>query len=234
MKHLLSIALVAMALSLNAQTTEAPEDFVNKGNAAVQLKDYKGAFENYQKAFTLYEKQGKAKDIAPETIYNAGYCAHKANLHDDAITYLKKAIELNVKEARPYQNLAETYKAKKDNEMYEKTLEEGLAKYPNDKALNKLMANLYVQKANVFYKKGNEIKKTANDSGLSQTDADAYNAELDKSKAEFEQALPLVEKAYKYDSKNKNALKILQNVYTALDRPEDAEKIKAELDALQK
>lgn len=234
MKHLLSIALVAMALSLNAQTTEAPEDFVNKGNAAVQLKDYKGAFENYQKAFTLYEKQGKAKEIAPETIYNAGYCAHKANLHDDAITYLKKAIELNVKEARPYQNLAETYKAKKDNEMYEKTLEEGLAKYPNDKALNKLMANLYVQKANVFYKKGNEIKKAANDSGLSQTDADAYNAELDKSKAEFEQALPLVEKAYKYDSKNKNALKILQNVYTALDRPEDAEKIKAELDALQK
>ena len=142
MKHLLSIALVAMALSLNAQTTEAPEDFVNKGNAAVQLKDYKGAFENYQKAFTLYEKQGKAKDIAPETIYNAGYCAHKANLHDEAITYLKKAIELNVKEARPYQNLAETYKAKKDNEMYEKTLEEGLAKYPNDKALNKLISAL--------------------------------------------------------------------------------------------
>ncbi len=233
MKRLLTLALIALAFNLNAQT-EAPEDLINKGNAAVQIKDYKGAFENYQKAFTLYEKQGKAKEIAPETIYNAGYCAHKANLHDEAITYLKKAIELNVKEAKPYQNLAETYKAKKDNDMYEKTLEEGLAKYPNDKALNKLMANLYVQKANVFYKKGNEIKKAANDSGLSQTDADAYNAELDKSKAEFEQALPLVEKAYKYDSKNKNALKIMQNVYTALDRPEDAEKIKAELDALQK
>jgi tetratricopeptide (TPR) repeat protein len=233
MKHLLSIALVAMALSLNAQTTEAPEDFVNKGNAAVQLKDYKGAFENYQKAFDLYEKQGKAKEIAPETIYNAGYCAHKANLHDDAITYLKKAIELKVKDAKPYQNLAETYKAKKDNEMYEKTLEEGLAKYPNDKALNKMMANLYVQKGNAFYKKGNDIKKAANESGISQTDADAYNAELEKSKAEFEQALPLVEKAYQYDSKNKNALKILSNIYTALDRPEDAEKIKAELDALK-
>ena len=233
MKRLLSIALVAMALSLNAQTTEAPEDFVNKGNAAVQLKDYKGAFENYQKAFDLYEKQGKAKEIAPETIYNAGYCAHKANLHDDAITYLKKAIELKVKDAKPYQNLAETYKAKKDNEMYEKTLEEGLAKYPNDKALNKMMANLYVQKGNAFYKKGNDIKKAANESGISQTDADAYNAELEKSKAEFEQALPLVEKAYQYDSKNKNSLKILSNIYTALDRPEDAEKIKAELDALK-
>ena len=108
-----------------------------------------------------------------------------------------------------------------------------MAKYPDDKALNKMMANLYVQKGNVFYKKGNDIKKAANDSGMSQTDADAYNAELEKSKAEFEQALPLVEKAYKYDSKNKNALKILQNIYTALDRPEDAEKIKAELDALK-
>ena len=234
MKHLLSIALVAMALSLNAQTTEAPEDFVNKGNAAVQLKDYKGAFENYQKAFDLYEKQGKAKEIAPETIYNAGYCAHKANLHDDAITYLKKAIELNVKEARPYQNLAETYKAKKDNEMYEKTLEEGLAKYPDDKALNKLMSNLYVQKGNVFYKEGTKIKADANKSGLSQSDPDAYNAELEKSKAEFEKALPLIEKAYKYDSKNKNALKMLSNIYTALEREDDAAKIKAELDAIQK
>lgn len=234
MKHLLSIALVAMALSLNAQTTEAPEDFVNKGNAAVQLKDYKGAFENYQKAFDLYEKQGKAKEIAPETIYNAGYCAHKANLHDEAITYLKKAIELNVKEARPYQNLAETYKAKKDNEMYEKTLEEGLAKYPDDKALNKLMSNLYVQKGNAFYKEGTKIKADANKSGLSQSAPDAYNAELEKSKAEFEKALPLIEKAYKYDSKNKNALKMLSNIYTALEREDDAAKIKAELDAIQK
>ena len=93
MKHLLSIALIALAFNLNAQQTEAPEDLINKGNSAVQLKDYKGAFENYQKAFDLYEKQGKAKEIAPETIYNAGYCAHKANLHDEAITYLKKAIE---------------------------------------------------------------------------------------------------------------------------------------------
>ena len=231
MKRLFTIALVALAFNLNAQ--EAPEDLINKGNSAVQIKDYKGAFESYQKAFTLYEKQGKAKDIAPETIYNAGYCAHKANLNDEAITYLRKAIELNVKEAKPYQNLADVYKAKKDNDMYEKTLEEGLAKYPNDKALNKMMANLYVQKGNAFYKKGNDIKKAANDSGMSQTDADAYNAELEKSKAEFEQALPLVEKAYKYDSKNKNALKILSNIYTALDRPEDAEKIKAELDALK-
>ena len=92
MKRLLTIALVALAFNLNAQ--EAPEDLVNKGNAAVQLKDYKGAFENYQKAFDLYEKQGKAKEIAPETIYNAGYCAHKANLNDEAITYLKRPSSL--------------------------------------------------------------------------------------------------------------------------------------------
>ena len=225
--------MVAMALSLNAQT-EAPEDLINKGNSAVQIKDYKGAFENYQKAFDLYEKQGKAKDIAPETIYNAGYCAHKANLNDEAITYLKKAIELNVKEAKPYQNLADVYKAKKDNDMYEKTIEEGLSKYPDDKALNKMMANVYVQKGNVFYKEGSKIKADANKSGLSQSAPDAYNAELDKSKAEFEKALPLIEKAYKYDSKNKNALKILQNIYTALEREDDAAKIKAELDAIQK
>ena len=69
---------------------------------------------------------------------------------------------------------------------------------------------------------------------MSQSDPDAYNAELEKSKAEFEKALPLIEKAYKYDSKNKNALKMLSNIYTALEREDDAAKIKAELDAIQK
>ena len=232
MKRLFTIALVALAFNLNAQT-EAPEDLVNKANSAVQLKDFKGAYENYAKAFDLYKAQGKTKDIAPETIYNAGYCAQKANLNDEAIPLLKQAIELNVKEGKPYEKLALAYKGKKDNDMYEKTIEEGLAKYPDDAALKKMMGNLYVSKGNVFYKEGNNIKKAANDSGISQTDADAYNAELDKAKAEFEKALPLIEKAYKYDNKNKNALKILQNLYTALDRNEDAEKIKAELDSLK-
>lgn len=232
MKHLFTIAMVALAFNLNAQT-EAPEDLVNQGNSAVQLKDFKGAYEHYSKAFELYKAQGKSKEIAPETIYNAGYCAQKANLNDEAIPLLKQAIELGVKEGKPYEKLALVYKAKKDNDMYEKTIEEGLAKYPDDATLKKMMANLYVSKGNSFYKEGNNIKKAANESGTSQSDPDAYNAELDKAKAEFEKALPLIEKAYQYDNKNKNALKILQNLYTALDRSEDAEKIKAELDALK-
>ena len=40
MKRLLTLALIALAFNLNAQT-EAPEDLINKGNAAVQIKDYK-------------------------------------------------------------------------------------------------------------------------------------------------------------------------------------------------
>lgn len=233
MKHLLTIALMAMAFSLNAQEV-APEDLINQGNSAVQLKDFKGAYALYTQAFDLYEKKGRANEIKPEIVYNAGYCAQKAGLNDEAIPYLQKAIEAGVYEAKPYMYLANAYKAKKDNETYEKTLEEGLAKYPDDASLKKLMANVYVQKSNAFYKEGNNIKKAANESGLNASDTVAFYAEYAKADAEFAKALPLAEKAYQLDSKNKNALKILMNIYTAMEKLEDADRIKAELDALQK
>lgn len=232
MKHLLTIVIAALALNLNAQEV-APEDLINQANSAVQLKDFKGAYELYTKAFSAYEAKGRSKDIALDNYYNAGYCAQKANMNDEAIPYLEKSIELNIKEGKPYQYLANAYKAKKDNDMYEKTLENGLAKYPDDIALKKMMANLYVSKGNTFYKEGNSIKKAANESGLNASDTVAFRAEYAKADAEFEKALPLIEKAYQYDSKNKNALKILVNLYTALDRNEDADRIKAELEALK-
>lgn len=233
MKHLLTIALMAFAFSLNAQEV-APEDLINQGNSAVQLKDFKGAYELYTQAFALYEKKGRANEIKPEIVYNAGYCAQKAGLNDEAIPHLQKAIEAGVYEAKPFQYLANAYKAKKDNDMYEKTLEEGLAKYPEDATLKKLMANVYVQKSNTFYKEGNSIKKAANESGLNASDTVAFFAEYAKADAEFAKALPLAEKAYQLDNKNKNALKILMNIYTAMEKQEDADRIKAELDALQK
>lgn len=233
MKHLLTIVIAALALNLSAQEV-APEDLVNNANNAVSLKDFKGAYELYTQAFSLYENKGRANEIKPEFIYNAGYCAQKAGLNDEAIPHLQKAIAAGVYEAKPYIYLANAYKAKKDNDNYEKTLEEGLAKYANDATLKKLMANVYVSKGNEFYKEGNNIKKAANESGLNASDTVAFYAEYAKADAEFAKALPLIEKAYQYDSKNKNALKILFNLYTGLDRKEDADRIKAELDALQK
>lgn len=233
MKNLLTIALLAMFFSLNAQDV-APEDLINQANSAVQLKDFKGAYTLYTQAFDLYEKKGRANEIKPEIVYNAGYCAQKAGLNDEAIPFLQKSIEAGVYEAKPFQYLANAYKAKKDNDMYEKTIEDGLAKYPEDATLKKLMSNVYVTKGNAFYKEGNNIKKAANDSGLNATDTVAFYAEYAKADAEFAKALPLIEKAYQLDNKNKNALKILVNLYTAMEKQEDADRIKAELDALQK
>ncbi len=233
MKHLLTIVIAALALNLSAQEV-APEDLINQANSAVQLKDFKGAYDLYTQVFSLYESKGRANEIKPEIVYNAGYCAQKAGMNDEAIPHLLKAIEAGVYDAKPYQYLANAYKAKKDSENYEKALEDGLAKYPDDAALKKMMANEYVLKGNKFYKEGNNIKKAANESGLNASDTVAFRAEYAKADAEFEKALPLIEKAYQYDNKNKNALKILVNLYTALDRQEDADRIKAELDALQK
>jgi len=234
MKHLLTIGLTLLAFNLSAQDV-APEDLINQGNASYQAKDYKAAFEAYSKALPLYEAKGAPdKNVYYSTFYNAAASAQKANMDDEAIPYYEKAIEYGYKEAVPYRKLADIYNGKKDLTKMESVLKEGLEKYPDNSSLKKALSICLTKQASAFYKKGAKIKSDANASGLSQTDADAYNAEIEKSDAEFKKALPIIEKAYQYDSKNKNALKILSNIYTALEREDDAAKIKAELDALQK
>ena len=232
MKKVLLALLIGFTLNSFAQeaTEKTGIDYNNEGNEFVRNKDYKSAYSSYLKAIELFNADESTID--DNLTYNTGYCAFKSKKYDEAIPYFEKSLTDGYKAAKPYIYLTQVYMKKKDLENMEKYVLAGLEKYETDKSLNKLAGVCYQKQGLVFYKEGNKIKKAANESGLNETDADKFNAEYAKADEKFKEALPLMEKAYTYDSKSKNTLKVLQNVYTSLKMTEKADDAKVKLESL--
>jgi tetratricopeptide (TPR) repeat protein len=220
---LMVISFIGIAQEKDAITLK------NEGNEAYKNKDFSTAYTAYSAALTLLEKDG----IVDTTyIYNAGYCAFKADKLEQAIPYLEKTIELNYKEEKPYVSLGQVYMKQDNLPKMEQVLNQGLTKYPEDKTLKKLMSHCYLKQGLEFYKIGNDIKSKANSSGLNTSDPEAFKAEYTKADEEFKKALPLMEKSVSFDEKNDKALKALQNIYVNLEMAEKADEIKVKLESL--
>jgi tetratricopeptide (TPR) repeat protein len=224
------IYIVLMVLSVQgfSQVKDA-NTLIKQGNQAYANKDFLGAYQAYDSALVMLSKEGK---VDTTNIYNAGYCALKANKFNEAIPYLEKSIELNYKAEKPYVSLGQVYMKLNDLVKMEKVLSEGLIKYPTNGDLSKLMSNCYLKQGLEFYKIGNDIKSKANNSGLNKTDTVAFRAEYAKADDQFRKALPYMESAVKYDEKNDKALKALQNIYVNLEMTAQAEDIKKKLETL--
>ena len=227
MKKLLLLLLVGLTLNTFAQ--KDANAFKADGNAAYKAKDYAKAFTAYAEALKLNDKNGIVDDAL---IYNTGYCAFKAKKYKEAVPYFQKSIKLGYKESKPYQMVAVIQYKQNDIDNMIETCETGLTKYPNDTKLKGYASKAYLKKGLIFYNKGNKIKKAANESGLNESNPEQFKAEYDKADAEFKKSLPFMEKSYKFDNKNKNTLKVLQNIYTNLEETDKAAEFKAKLDNL--
>ncbi|MCK9209000.1 MAG: hypothetical protein M0P66_17950 [Salinivirgaceae bacterium] len=225
MKQLFLALFLSLTLGVFAQEKDA-NTFRNEGNEAYKNKDFSGAYQAYASALTLLEKEGV---VDTAYIYNAGYCAFKAEKLTEAIPYLEKSIELNYKEEKPYVSLAQVFMKQDDLSKMEQTLTSGLTKYPDDKTLRKLMSHCLLKQGLGFYNIGNDIKSKANNSGLNTTDPEAFKAEYAKADEEFKKAMPLMEKAYEYDNTNDKVMKALQNIYSNLEMTDKAEEMKAKI-----
>jgi len=224
------IFIVLMVLSLQgfSQVKDA-NTLIKQGNQAYAAKDFLGAYQAYDSALMILSKEGK---VDTTNIYNAGYCALKANKFNEAIPYLQKSIELNYKAEKPYISLGQVYMKLNDLTNMEKVLSEGLSRYPANSDLSKLMSNCALKQGLEYYKIGNDIKSKANNSGLNKTDTVAFRSEYAKADSEFRKALPYMENAVKYDEKNDKALKALQNIYVNLEMTAEADEIKKKLETL--
>lgn len=223
MKQLFVALFLFTSIIANSQEKDA-NALKNEGNEAYKNKDFLGAYNAYAGALTMLEKEGK---VDTAYIYNAGYCAFKAEKLAEAIPFLEKSIALNYKEEKPYVSLAQVYMKQDDLAKMEQTLTSGLAKFAEDKTLKKLMSHCMLKQGLEFYNAGNDIKSKANNSGLNTTDPEAFKAEYAKADEEFKKALPFMEKAYQYDTTNDKALKALQNIYTNLEMTDKADALKA-------
>jgi pilus assembly protein Flp/PilA len=227
MKRVLLILLVGLTFSSFAQ--KDANTLKQEGNEAYKSKDYAKAFTAYAEALKLNDKEGVVDEAL---IYNTGYCAYKAKKYKEAIPYFQKSIELGYKESKPYQMVAVIQYKLGDVDGMIKTCTEGLQKYPNEAKLKDYASKAYLKKGLAFYSKGSKIKKAANESGLNESDPEKFKAEYAKADDEFKKALPLMEKSYEYNSKNKKTIKALQNIYTNLEMSDKAAKMKAELEKL--
>ncbi len=229
---LLFFALLACTGGVMAQEA-AEKTAVDYNNAAVEAyrnKNYKAAYESFEKAIELFTAQGE--EVSGDLYYNTGYCAFKSKKYDESLPLFEKAIEADYKTDKAYIYVSQVYMKKNDLAKMEEVTLKSLATYPEDKTLNKLAAICYQKQGLVFYNKGNKIKKAANDSGMNETDPDAFLLEYEKANTEFEKALPLFEKSYQYNAKSESTLKALKNTYTSLKMEDKAAKIAGELEAM--
>ncbi len=110
------------------------------GNLNEQICD--SSLENFKYATEIaefYNSKNLGGSIPTDTsmTFYTGYAAQQANKKDDALTYLKKAADLQFKgEPALYVILAQAYEEKGDNANWLKTFEQGNAMFPKYKRFN--------------------------------------------------------------------------------------------------
>lgn len=117
---------------------------------ADERQEYAKAAGLYEQAAKLYEEQGKTDTFC---IFKAGQNYVRAKDYNKGVNFLEKAKELNYDDIKLYVYLASGYDGLKKYDLGEKTLLEGLEKYPDEKAL-------FLKKLVYHYSKARDYKKT--------------------------------------------------------------------------
>jgi tetratricopeptide (TPR) repeat protein len=187
--------ILLLCLSFGTIIAQESIKLQNAGNDALKAKDYAGALGNYEKAMAVW---GTApQDFA--MIYNCAFCAFQIKDYEKAIKYFDQSIANNFKAEDAMFNKAIVYKVLKNNDEYNKVINEGVVKYPeNAKFKGELSRNYYVE--SVSHVNGaNAILKGAVDKINTKKFKDAkdpgYIAEIAKAKKEFGAAIELLDKA---------------------------------------
>lgn len=120
--------------------------FISEGSNCYSFKNYLCAFNSFKNVILVGEMPKlNQKDTA--IYYYAALSAQLAGKNQEAIELYKKSMELGyTSEGNIYSNLEQSYKAIGDNETGLKYLEEGFAKYPNNKGLLLNLINYYLTK----------------------------------------------------------------------------------------
>lgn len=182
-------AALALTVAANAQEKTANE-YKNEGNELMKAKKYQQALESYEQAYAI---KGDSLDLT--TVYNAGYCAMKADAYDKAITFFNKA-EANASKADACcYNAAQCLKKQEKTEEYIAALQAGIQKYTSGKynvQMKKELTKYYRDKALASYNEATEVTKQFAANVANQDKLDELKAEA---KAKCEEALPNLEKA---------------------------------------
>lgn len=222
MKRILAVLILFTYWGVSAQETGNLEELVAKGTEAYRANDFANAYANFTEALSLKEAQGEVDTIL---YYNTGYCAYKSNKFENAPKYLNRSIELGYKEELSYVMVANSYKKIKNEELFEKMIEEAFSKYPKNKNLITLMAGYQFKEGLMHYNKASEIVSSAEK--VRETNAAQFNTLMEQAKASYSEAIPFLLKTNELKPDTKNLKEALSGVYEALGNTEEAAKWRA-------
>ncbi len=124
---------------------------INMGIQAYNAQEYAKAKDLFMAGANAAEGMGYVDTLA---VYNAALSAEQSEDFETAITYYKKAIEVDYLGAKMYLYLANLYQRNEQPEEYLAIVQEGRTKYPED-------ADLIVYELN-YYLKNNKFEEAEN------------------------------------------------------------------------
>lgn len=206
MKRLAFILLVF--LSVGTLFAQESAKLYNAGNDALKAKDYAKALENYEKAAAVW-------GTAPADygmFYNCAICAFQIKDYEKAIKYFDMCFANNFKPEDALYNKAIVYKIQKNNDGYLKTINDGIAKFPENAKFKGDLSKINFVEGVSHYNGGNAILKAAIDKINSKKFKDAkdagYIAEIEKAKKEFSDAVASFTKATELNPADAKALEL--------------------------
>ncbi|MBL4625791.1 MAG: tetratricopeptide repeat protein [Flavobacteriales bacterium] len=179
----------------------------NQGIQDFNAKNYVRAAQSFDSAIEGYKKFNVTDSLS----YFYGAVAYKQIENTEtAVNYFNKCIEIGFEGAQAYNYLTDIYSKAGNTEMYNKTVQEGRAKYPEDDGLltaeiniallgddiNKALENLKQaiakspDNSTLYYARGNMYEKLGNQKG-DAGDAEGATANFDLAKADYVKAIEI-------------------------------------------
>lgn len=145
----LFLFLVANLLVWNAfaQSTD-PAQLKKEGAEALEAKNYALAFDK----FNAYLTQSGANDTI--VIFNCAVCADKADKYADAAKYFQQSIKNDYNTESSYVGLTKAYYDMKKAPELIATAKEGIAKFPNNMNIQKLVYGFCMKNGQTLQKAG--------------------------------------------------------------------------------
>ncbi|MCB0431334.1 MAG: tetratricopeptide repeat protein [Flavobacteriales bacterium] len=118
--------------------------YFNKGAKEYNVKDYPGAFRDFSNAVDIADTLNVADTNA---VYFAGVAAYNAQMYEEAVPVLKKAVNRNIKPESSWDLLSSSLLLSGDTAAWNQTVEEGLKKDPKNMRLLIQQVNYYLTKS---------------------------------------------------------------------------------------
>lgn len=204
------VVLLILCFSILSAFAQKADVLKGEGDKAYATKQYALALAKYEKALSAWGN--KPADNA--MIFAMGACAYNVKDIKKSAKYIDMTIAAGYNLDMAYQYKACIMQAENNPEGYVKTLNEGLAKVPNSKAMKESLAKYYFEQGDKHYHAAKDMLQKGADqvkAGKMTATDQAFRDINAKARAEFNEAIKIMDMALKVNPDYENARIVKKN-----------------------